>query len=68
MTIEEALKYFNSGYDLCNKLGIAHPNMVRWKKQNFIPLKQQLKINEITGVNMPIDMDKEAMEKRLNKL
>jgi hypothetical protein len=67
MTIEEALKYFNSGYDLCNQLGIAHTNMVRWKKQNFIPLKQQLKINQITGANMPIDIDKEAMEARLQK-
>lgn len=65
MTIEEALKYFNSGYDLCNQLGVAHTNMVRWKKQNFIPVTQQLRINQITGSNMPIDIDKQSMEKRI---
>ncbi len=67
MTIEEALKYFNSGYDLCNQLGVAHTNMVRWKKQNFIPVTQQLKINQIKGTNMPIDLSKDEMEKRINK-
>jgi hypothetical protein len=68
MTIEEALKYFNSGYDLCLQLGIAHTNMVRWKKQNFIPVAQQVRINQILGKDMPIDVNKKAMEDRLNKL
>lgn len=65
MTIEEALKYFNSGYDLCNQLGVAHTNMVRWKKQRFIPVTQQLKINQLTGASMPIDLSKDDMLKRL---
>jgi hypothetical protein len=40
----------------------------KWKKQNFIPLKQQFLINQLTGANMPIDVDKEAMEARLGKM
>lgn len=67
MTIEEALQYFNSGYDLSKQLNVSHSNVVRWKKQRFIPLRQQMKINEITGANMPIDIDKEAMEKRIGQ-
>ena len=65
MTIDEALIHFRSPYELCQKIKVAQSNFTRWKKQNFIPLRQQLKINEITGANMPIDLDKEAMEKRL---
>lgn len=65
MTIEEALKYFQSGYEMCSKLGIRPSNYTRWKVQQFIPLKQQMKINEITQANLPIDMDKASLDKRM---
>jgi hypothetical protein len=65
MSIDEALKYFQSGYEMCARLEIRASNYTRWKKQNFIPLKQQFLINQLTGANMPIDLDKKAMEKRL---
>lgn len=65
MTIDEALKHFRSAYDLCQKIKVAQSNFSRWKKQNFIPVTQQLRINQITGMNMPIDIDKEAMERRV---
>lgn len=67
MTIEEALRYFNSPYELCKKINAAQSNFTRWKKQGFIPVAQQLKINEFTGAEMPIDLSKEAMESRLMK-
>jgi hypothetical protein len=68
MTIDEALIHFKSGYDLCKKLGITPTNYSKWKKQNFIPLKQQFLINQLTGANMPIDIDKEAMDVRIGTL
>ena len=67
MTLDEALRHFESGYQLCKKLGITPTNYSKWKKQNFIPLKQQFLINQLTGANMPIDLDKEAMERRIGK-
>ncbi len=67
MTIDEALSHFRSAYELCQKLKVAQSNFTRWKKQNFIPVAQQLKINLYTGANMPIDIDKESMEKRLKQ-
>lgn len=67
MTLEEALKYFQSGYEMCSKLGIRPSNYTRWKAQNFIPLKQQFLINQLTGGEMPIDLDKKEMEKRIGK-
>lgn len=66
MTIDEALSHFRSAYELCQKIKVAQSNFTRWKKQNFIPVAQQLKINQVTGVNMPIDFDKESMEQRIN--
>lgn len=66
MTLEEALAHFNSAYDLAKQLGIAHQNLARWKKQDFIPVKQQIRINQVTGINMPIDLDKESMLDRVS--
>lgn len=67
MTLDEALKHFESGYQLCKKLGITPTNYSKWKKQNFIPLKQQFLINQLTEANMPIDVDKESMNRRINQ-
>ncbi len=67
MTIDEALGHFRSAYDLCQKIKVAQSNFSRWKKQNFIPVTQQLKINQTIGTNMPIDIDKQAMEQRIGK-
>ena len=67
MTLDEALSHFRSAYELCLKLKIGQSNFTRWKKQNFIPVTQQLKINQITGKDMPVDLSKDAMEARINK-
>lgn len=68
MTINEAIKYFESGYDLCKKLGIRAQNYSKWKKADWIPLKQQHKINDLIGGDLPIDIDKEALAERLKAL
>jgi hypothetical protein len=68
MNINEATQYFGSGYDLCKKLGIKSQNFYKWKKADWIPLKQQHKINDLVGGILPIDIDKEALNKRLQKL
>jgi len=65
MNVNEALNYFISGYDLCKKLGIKPQNYSKWKKQDWIPLKQQHKINELIGKALPIDIDQESLAKRL---
>lgn len=65
MTLEEAMKYFASPYELAKKLRISHSNVYRWLEQNFIPIRQQHKINDVTGANLPIDLDKKSMEERI---
>jgi hypothetical protein len=66
MTLEEALHHFRSGYQLCQKLKIAPTNAYKWKKNNFIPVKNQFLINHVVGGVLPIDLDKDAMELRLS--
>ncbi len=66
MNIEEAIKHFRTPYELCKKINAAQCNFTRWRKQNFIPVTQQLKINQATGLDMPIDLDKKSMEQRLS--
>jgi len=68
MNVEEALKHFKSGYDMCKQIGAHTASLTRWKKINgWIPIGKQLKINEVTGLDLPIDITKELMEKRLSE-
>lgn len=67
MTIDEALKHFVSGYELCKKLEIKSQNFYKWKSAGWIPLKQQHRINELVGGVLPIDIDKDALSIRLEK-
>lgn len=65
MTVDEAVEYFSSGYDMCQKLGIKSQNFYKWKRAEWIPLKQQHRINRLVGGELIIDIDKESMEHRL---
>jgi hypothetical protein len=67
MTLEEALQHFPTGYNLCKKLKITSTNVNIWRKNGFIPLKQQFLINRLVGIDMPIDLNKEEMYLRLSK-
>lgn len=67
MNVDEAIQHFTTGYDLCKKLGINSQNFYKWKKADWIPLKQQLKINALIGNILPIDIDKDASSKRISQ-
>ncbi|CZH71917.1 Uncharacterised protein [Legionella pneumophila] len=68
MNVDEALKHFRSGYEMCQKIGAHTAALSRWKKTGgWIPIAKQIKINEVTGLDLPIDLTKELMEKRINK-
>ena len=58
MTIEETEEWFGNLNQACVALKIASQNMTKWKKQGYIPWKQQFKIAVITqGELMPDDED-----------
>lgn len=49
MELEETIKEFGSGYNLCKKLGITPQNITHWKKIGYIPELQQRRIEDLTG-------------------
>lgn len=58
MTIEEVIAWFGNLNQACLAIGIAPQNMTKWKKQGYIPLKQQFKIAVATdGELLPDDED-----------
>ncbi len=58
MTIEEVVVWFGNLHQACQALHIASQNMTNWKKQGYIPWKQQFKIATVTeGELMPDDED-----------
>ena len=58
MTIEETESWFKNLNQACLAIGIASQNMTKWKKQGYIPWKQQFKLALYTeGELMPDDED-----------
>jgi hypothetical protein len=58
MTIEEVEAWFGNLHKACKAINIASQNMTKWKKQGYIPLKQQFRLAVATeGELMPDDID-----------
>ena len=57
MNLEEAIEYFGSASLLCKELNIAPQNATAWKKNNTIPIKQQLRIQQITKDELKANME-----------
>jgi len=56
MTLQEVIKVFGSGYNLSKCLGIRAQNFTRWKKQGYIPEKQQWRIEKLTNGQLKADI------------
>lgn len=58
MSIDEVIAWFGNLNQACVALNIASQNMTKWKKQGYIPYKQQYNIAMITqGELMPDEVD-----------
>ncbi len=58
MTIEEVVEWFGNLNKACLAINIASQNMTKWKKQGYIPWKQQFKLAVATdGDLLPDDED-----------
>ncbi len=49
MTLDEAIKYFGTGYKLCKALKIARTNITNWRSCGHIPELQQRRLEELTN-------------------
>jgi hypothetical protein len=57
MGIEEAVQYYGSGNKLCKSLGIARQNLTAWRKNGYIPLFQQFRIEKLTNGQLISDRE-----------
>jgi hypothetical protein len=57
MSIDEAVEWFGNLNQVCLALNIAPQNMTKWKKQGYIPLKQQFRIAILTKGELLTDND-----------
>ena len=54
MTIEEVEEYYGNLNQACKALDIAPQNMTKWKRNGYIPWKQQFRLFQLTaGKLMP---------------
>lgn len=48
MSIDEVIAWFGNLNQACIALKIAPQNMTKWKRQGYIPYKQQFRIAQLT--------------------
>jgi hypothetical protein len=65
MNIRDVEAYYGNLNKACIALGIAAQNMTKWKRQGYIPWKQQFKLAMLTeGELMPDDEDPQILKKQ----
>lgn len=48
MTLEDVKKYYKSGYKFYKQTGMHHSNLCNWREKGFIPIKSQMRLEELT--------------------
>lgn len=65
MNISDVENYYGNLNKACIALGIAAQNMTKWKRNGYIPWKQQFKLAMLTeGELMPDDEDPQILKKQ----
>lgn len=49
MTLDEVIEYFGSSYQFHKKTGMSHTCYVHWKKNGYIPILSQNRIEKMTN-------------------
>lgn len=57
MTIDEVKKYFSTSYQFQKKTGMMHNNFLNWEKKGFIPIKTQIKLQELTNGELKANLE-----------
>lgn len=65
MNLEDAAHHYGNLSQVCIALGIKPQNMTKWKRQGYIPWKQQFKLAMLTeGELMPDEEDPQILKKQ----
>lgn len=69
MSIDEVISYFGNLHAACIALEIKVPNMTLWKKQGYIPYKQQFRLAVLTKWELkPDEKDPASLLREKKKL
>lgn len=56
MRLDDLERYFGSSYMFHKKTGMQHTNYINWRRKGFIPIKTQMRIEEITNGVLKADL------------
>ena len=65
MTLDEVKGYFGTSYQFNKKTGMKHTNYINWEKWGFIPIKTQIKLEDISNGELKAslkDLPKESCD------
>lgn len=57
MTVEEVVKYFGTGYRFNKQTKMHHSNFINWQRWGFIPIKTQIRLEELTNGALKANLD-----------
>lgn len=57
MTLDDVKKYFYTSYRFQKKTGMMHNNFTNWEKKGFIPIKTQIKLQELTNGDLKANLE-----------
>ncbi len=56
MTYDDVIKYFGNAYKVSKTGHFSKTTAYAWKKNGFIPIRTQMKLEEITGGALKADL------------
>lgn len=57
MKLSEIKQYFGSSYQFYKKTGMQHSNYLNWERKGFIPIKTQLRLEQLTNGILKADLN-----------
>lgn len=57
MTINEVKQYFGNTYKFYKKTGMHHSNFCNWNRKGFIPIKTQIRIENLTNGELKANLE-----------
>ena len=57
MLFEEVKKYFSTSYRFQKRTGMMSNNFNNWEKKGFIPIKTQIKLEQLTNGELKANLE-----------
>ena len=57
MTLDDIKNYYSSSFNFEKVTGMSHANFVRWKRQGYVPMPMQIKLEALTNGELKASLD-----------